>query len=548
MKLDTNITDLKIDQLIYTGKLSEASQILQQLESETLPLEEQVKIQLYRSHIQTINGNYEEGLSIAMNAHARIQDSNNHLLLLDALIAITRLLCPLGDFERCNRVIENGERIFSDFLSDSSNEIKQRKVILLYYKGRMHWKKGDSTKALAYLKDSLSLSKEINDQYHEAASLSDIGGAYWVKGEIDTALQNFQESLVIREKLGDKQGMCVALNNIGLMYRQKGDIGSSLKYHQRSLKISREIGNKEVISLNLGNIGKIFSQKGEIDQALDYYKQSLSLSEEIGNQHEILAYLGDIGRIYRQKCDFSQAFILLEKSLRLSEELDSRLYNSRTLFDLICLAIDMKKIELAKDYLKLLGTINNEEENKRINQYFRLGEALILKTSTDEHENRKSKELLVTILEEDVVDYSLTAIAVLSLCELFISEIRTSHEPERFVELSKYIDKLFEISKQLGFHWILIEILILKSKLALLELDYQGAHQLLIQGQILAQEKNLDQLAKKSSNELNLFQQLSEQWSYHIKEAPTLETRIMQTRLEDFIGDMKRKDMTSIRN
>jgi tetratricopeptide (TPR) repeat protein len=277
-----------------------------------------------------------------------------------------------------------------------------------------------------------------------------------------------------------------------------------LEFYEKSLAMRKELGNKLDIACSLSNTGELYQEMGELEVAFDFFKQSLALREEIGNKLDIA-------------CSF---------------------------FSLIDVTIDLEEIQQAKEYLSDLQLINKQEENKRVDLCSRLAEALILKMSKRRKNLTKAEGILEKIVEEaeeETIDHQLTVKALINLSELLLEELHATGEEEILEEVEEKVDKLLEIAKEQQSYILIAESYLLKAQLALVRLDLNEARNLLIQAQVIAEEKGLERLAHKISSEHDKLLEQLDQWEELIAKDASITERVKVANLEELMGWMARK-------
>ncbi|MFX0091033.1 MAG: tetratricopeptide repeat protein [Candidatus Hodarchaeota archaeon] len=490
-----------IAQLISKSKFNEALQSIENFENQkSLSSHDRLMSHVFKCTVWNKLGNYENALKLAEQVYYGAEKAGEHVLQIDALIVIVVALWRLGRLEESLSMIEQGEKLLKSVLGVESIEYKTRKSILIHEKGTIFWQKGDLKQALEFHQQGLTLSKE---------------------------LQN-------------KQGMALSLRKIGFVYRHKGELDLSLEYLEQGLELWKGCGSKQDVATTLVGIGEVYRYKGELDRALEYHEQALALYKEIDNKSDLLGSLNNIGLTYYAKGDLDRAMEFLEQSLSLREEIYSP-YRSETLFYLVLIAIDKKNQELAQRYLQRLYQYNEKKENKIVNQFYQVAEALVLKMSTRSRKRVKAEELLKKVIEEEPVYHEVTVMAFLNLCDLLLTELRTSGSPEVLEEVQSLVAQLVKISKEQHSYWLLAETCMLQSKLALVELDLEGARHLLTQAQHIAEERRLGRLARKISSEHDVLLSQLSKWKEFINRNASLAERIELAQLEDFVMRMIRK-------
>ncbi|MFW9917595.1 MAG: hypothetical protein ACFFGZ_18490, partial [Candidatus Thorarchaeota archaeon] len=227
-----------------------------------------------------------------------------------------------------------------------------------------------------------------------------------------------------------------------------------------------------------------------------------------------------------------------KQSLRLRREIGNKQQIAMSLFELISVAVCSESLDMARDYLKHLQQINEQEERKIISQQYRVGSALILKTSTKPRERGKAEALLEQVADEKVVHYKLTVTALLNLCELLLAGLRQEDDHDAFVQVQTIIARLSEIAEEQNSQRMIAEAYLLKSKLALLELDVQGARLFLTKAQRIAEKWGMVTLAMKISKEHDLLLKQLDQWEEVIHRNASLRERIVLSQLDEIVGGL----------
>jgi tetratricopeptide (TPR) repeat protein len=356
-------TDIKLQQvgeLIHTGKIDDANQILNLLErKEDVPLDYHLKCMFFKSKIKIKRGYFEEGLELAKYTLKKSQELSIPSLEIDSFISMAKALSHLKQFDESLDIIDQGNRIIRKMEGAPTAAQIQRKATLLYLRGQCFIGKGDLDQASTLSQESLKLRKELGDTQEIAESLTSLGRIYSNKGIKDRALEYFKKSLALLktvsneleiawcfwnigsiychrgntdsaleyfklskkqfEKITDKQGNGQALYCMSAMSHDKGELDRALEYQMQCLGFQKQLGNKLEITRSLTKIGFIYLSKGELDQALEYQQQSLALCDATDSHQKSWAFVG-IGEIYRLKGELNRALTYLEQSLALRKE------------------------------------------------------------------------------------------------------------------------------------------------------------------------------------------------------------------------------------
>ncbi|MBA7555829.1 hypothetical protein ES705_48521 [subsurface metagenome] len=185
--------------------------------------------------------------------------------------------------------------------------------------------------------------------------------------------------------------------------------------------------------------------------------------------------------------------------------------------------------------------INRREDSKYIKHFYIVSKALILKTSTRLRSIVEAGELFEQILSEEGVDNRIKVVALLSMLELLIIEIKHYGNKDAIRDAHLLSSSLIKIAKMQNSYLLLTEAYWLQAQLSVVQYDFNVARHLLSQAQIIAEEKGLSRLARKISSEHdNLLIQI-EQWEELSKMDNSLTKGVKIARLEELVKIVRMK-------
>jgi tetratricopeptide (TPR) repeat protein len=412
--------------------------------------------------------------------------------------------------------------------------------------GLVYWSKGDLDRSVEYYQRSLKISEEVGDMRSIATSLTNLGNAYGMIGELDQALEVYQRSLTLRKRLDLRQDIAMTLVNIGVINQLKGELDQAEDYYHKSLEISEQLFIKPSIALAINNLGDIHGLKGELTQALEYFQRSFELYEELGLRPETAMSFANIGEIYRKRGELERAYEYYHRSWAIYEEMENDSYIAVVLLDLLKVALEGGNPSLAQNYLEKLEHINRNSDNRVISQRYRIGKAISMKSSGRVREKLEAGRILEKVIEEEIVNHSLTVDAMTHLCDLLLSELKMTGEKELFEDITTLTNRLLEISKEQSSHSLLAETYLLQSKLALIELDMGRASKLLAQALSIAEEKGLNLLTQAVTQERDLLLSQMNKWELIIQEKPSRREMIDVTNIDVLLERMIKKTVASV--
>ncbi len=338
---------------------------------------------------------YQQGVSgeffnLAEETYNKSLELGKSILSIDALYYLARSLLKLEKNDKALNVIKQGEELLNTLTQVLPADYKQRKATLAFIKGFSYYRKGDLDGGLEFLKHSLILREDICVKKDIAESLTQIAWVLAEKGELDQSLKHAERGLALA--IESKNKFCIGLSLFitAGMYQFKGEIERGIILIERSLVIFKELNNKPYISANLNSMGEIFRMRGEIDHALECLEQSLALRYEVGFLRGIAVVIDTIIHSLIEKGD----------------------------------------IESGKKYLRDFKLVKNQLKEEEITKWYLLNKALLLKTSLRARDRVKAEEILTHLLENENVIFENRYRAILSLCELLLTELHITNDVE----------------------------------------------------------------------------------------------------------------------
>ena len=567
-----------VEDLILQEKYDEAFSEVEKIENQgQLQENEKIKSKILTSQIYLFQGKFERAMELADSSFQEGKALENQILMIEAKILKADILWDLKKIDESLNTAESAENMLKSLKRTSQNEIDRYTALIHTIKGSIYRRKGDSEQALKYLQNSLDLNKKLKNEIGIAQTLNVLGIISASKGNFDQALELLFESLNTYEKLGIQRGSTFKIyNNLALIYDYKAQPTDALNYYQKALDISEEFGNPEMKATLLLNIGKLNFGLGEFNTALDNFHLALSSFQELNIKPTIAQVMGWMGQLYTTQGEVDKALKLFNENLIIYEELDilpeigqsyhnmaeayqkmgnlkeaikyciksqqilQEVGNNLPLANSLQLLVKLLVLNDSKDqaeqYLKKFQEISEKEDNKIINQAFRLSKAFSLKDSDRMVSRAQAQQIFQEISEEEVVNHDLTVEAMLNSCEILLTELRASGDEEVVSELKVLLEKLQKIAKDQNSYFVLVNTQMLSSKVALLDLDLEASKRLLNEAQQLAQEKGLKSLAVTASGEYDILLSQLSQWDDLIDRNVSMLERLELTELEGMVS------------
>ncbi|MFX0092656.1 MAG: tetratricopeptide repeat protein, partial [Candidatus Hodarchaeota archaeon] len=330
-------------------------------------------------------------------------------------------------------------------------------------------------------------------------------------------------------------------NNIkGNIYFNKGELDTALTCYQNGLSLGNSIPNSYISSLTILNIGTVYYAKSDLTLALRYCQQSKAIAERIGNSALIAYSLFVIGGIYREKGDPDKALEYFQQSLALDDPKSSDIFPAEKLYFLIITCLDQQNQAKAQKFLDRLKELYAHSQNRYIHLRIQLAEALILKQSPRLKHIAQAQAILEKIVKEEMIEFSLTASAMIHLCDLLILEIKATGEQEQWERVKTLIQSLYAKAHTQQAFSMIIDLLLLQAKFAVVEGRLQEAQQLYEEAKIIAAEKHLGLLAQKVEAEYTNFKIEIEKWQAFIQLNTPLGKRLEQAQMTEYLKEVQK--------
>lgn len=169
--------------------------------------------------------------------------------------------------------------------------------------GVAHYQRGEYREAIQYYEQTIDMATDISDFRKVAQLKCDVALSYNAIGAQDEALNSLFSALQICEEHGLKSTRGHVLNNLGMVYHYQKKRDQALTYYQRSRAVYESLGDSSKLTFILGNMAHIHLAKKEYTLAHEYYTISLALAEKYQNNKAIGNALQSLGNIYLETGD-----------------------------------------------------------------------------------------------------------------------------------------------------------------------------------------------------------------------------------------------------
>jgi len=368
----------------------------------------------------------------------------------------------------------------------------------------------------------------------------------WMLGKpldaIEIAKEIFQES----QKLGDLISSFDALLLQAYFYMimvnitQSEDLILQAEKLFKIIKATSSIDLRERESFFVRIKAGIYFFKGEIQQSLELNKKAYELAKDTGNKALISVSLNNIADKFYHMKDYDKAIMYAKEAFKVK----NNRFLAATLCTLIEINVSKGDIKEAKVYLDQLREHSEKFDIKpRIYHY---SKALILKSSLRARDRIKAEDIFKELAMDNTVLSEVRIEAIINLCDLYLTELRITNDPEIINEILPYIQELLNIAEDQHLYLYLAETHLLQAKLSLLTLDLKKAKRFLTQAQNIAESYGIKRLAMKISYEHDELLRQTKMWENLKTSEVSLSERLELTGLNEQMENMVKKRITEV--
>ncbi|MHA2277364.1 MAG: tetratricopeptide repeat protein, partial [Candidatus Kariarchaeaceae archaeon] len=395
-----------------------------------------------------------------------------------------------------------------------------------------------------YISEFDVLWKGLSDS--EKENFREIEGyIYHVKGTLNSfksehhkVLGDLENSLQIQNSVQNSMEIASTLNNISFTHILLGEYDKGLNYAKQLMSFAEERDNKVNLCRAYEIFGILEELKGEYDLALEYHTMALNIANELNLQVSYANSMSRIALIYYFQGKYELAFKNHAKALVVLEDLNLDHFKAETIFGLIKACLKLALGKQTDSYMRKLNKLYDSNPIRGIKLFKMFSQALILKNNTRSKDKITAQKLFEEIIDESE-DVGISSTAILHLSELLLDELKMYGSEEVLKEIDNKTRQLYELAQEHKLFPLIIEVLILRSKLAFLKLEVDEASKILNQANLIAEErglKNLTNLIEKESrkleNEIALAAEIT-------KRASSLQDRIDKAQIIEYIEKMQ---------
>jgi predicted ATPase/DNA-binding CsgD family transcriptional regulator len=145
-----------------------------------------------------------------------------------------------------------------------------------------------------------------------------------LRGDYEQALAFAKQSLTLSQELEDERAIARALGLMGWITHAQGDRDRARPLLEQGLAMARKTGDERTVARILIYLSDLRLRQAALDEVDPLLYESLALYEGMGDKWGMAWAHGTLGEVARLRRDYAQAVAHLQLSLVLYQDLDSR--------------------------------------------------------------------------------------------------------------------------------------------------------------------------------------------------------------------------------
>lgn len=387
--------------------------------------------------------------------------------------------------------------LFESILNkEEMDETLEVEVLNLLASAQLHQGRLDSTQPI--LEKCLALAETTNNFVEQGLAYNNLGNVMYYKGQFSEAKDLYEEALRSFELVNNKLGIANASNNIGNIYAEEGEFFTALQCYERANRYWEGVGNPIDVAVGLNNIADIEIIQGELFGALEKLGTALEHIEGISDEmmavtftNRAMAYLG-LGRTEQAINDFQEALVLWKKT-------QNPQYIAEGIFQVVRASVEVEgtSVEALLDEFP-----PPPYETVVIDSLWGLVQAVLARRDKD---FSQVISLVEEVLEKQTFGIEYQVYCHQELVEANLNLWRRKPSEELFKSLKVRMNDWENLCRTARLTAGLMNVLLVRAKVELSQLDFRKAQALLHQVFLTSQETGLPLHQKLASKELELL-------------------------------------------
>jgi class 3 adenylate cyclase/tetratricopeptide (TPR) repeat protein len=228
---------------------------------------------------------------------------------IDAIVKLAGVAHTRGHMERDAAQLEEAQALV-EALGD-----RLRLAQVLYWRGRLHYARGEFGAALQSAQRSIALSDELEDEAAAAPAINLVARLRWQHGDYGKAAQLLARSTEQMHRLGNTAEEATAAGFVGWTLAFLGQTEDALEYTERGLRLARELQHPFSEAAAHFYRGAAFDQQGNWSAALTEYAAARRIAREAGDVFREYLILCQEGRALAMTGELARGAAALREAI-----------------------------------------------------------------------------------------------------------------------------------------------------------------------------------------------------------------------------------------
>jgi predicted ATPase/DNA-binding SARP family transcriptional activator len=277
-----------------------------------------VRLVIALRHFWQLRDYLSEGHAWAVQTVAKTSAADRTALRGRALNVLLRFTVFLGDYQTSHSLVDESLTLFRE-LGDQwgmADTLKRS--------GNIAWRQSNYSKAQAELEQALVLFREVEDPLGIADTLHILGHVAMDQGLYPQAGELFRDSLSRFRETGHPEMIATLVGDVGLLAYLQADLATARSCFEENLMHSRQIFNKDGMARSLDRLGDLARCEGDDAHAEALYNESLAMFRQIGHKTFVGGTLHNLGYVALHRGEYPLAIARFCESLKLLQDLGDR--------------------------------------------------------------------------------------------------------------------------------------------------------------------------------------------------------------------------------
>ena len=224
-----------------------------------------------------------------------------------------------GNYDKALGILDRSITLFKEKINDSIGM-----GISYETKTKIHISKGNYKLALQNALNCLRILEKVNDDFHHANALYNIGYAEYFNKNHQKSIEYNLQALKIYLRENQTWWAAQAYNDLGNNYYELEDLPSAEEHLNQAIELAKKVDAKWIICSSLGAIGKIRVAQKKYVEAENLFNRSLEIAQEQNLPIKIIDGLNQKGEVLLKMGKHSNAISVLSKSIKLADSIGAK--------------------------------------------------------------------------------------------------------------------------------------------------------------------------------------------------------------------------------